>query len=279
MSVFQELWSEADQEALDNFDLALDSGKLVDCLLAIERATDEKRERTINTLSDLGQQLVSALSASSDVFSQASALAHLLADEFGLRGDTENYFAAENNYLSYVLENRKGQPISVSSIWVIVAQSAGINLSGVGLPQHFVVRLGDEGVFLDPFSGGAILSKADCKRIVHDLSDGAIRWSDRFLETVSVRDICERVLRNLCNSFSMEGEDVAFYRTVRFHAHMRPDLPQVHMLLGRLSEDFGDFESARGAYNYVIESFADHDEARIAAGRLKELGEEPTLKN
>jgi regulator of sirC expression with transglutaminase-like and TPR domain len=278
MSVIKELWSESDQLALENFEQALDTGKLSECLFAIERADNDSQREAEETLDRLAAELQS-LEPDSDVFSQASALAHVLADDFGLRGDTDDYFAPENSFLSEVLKSRTGLPILVSSVWIIAARRAGMKLQGIGLPQHFIVQLGDGGMYLDPFSGGAMLTAAECREIVNELSDGAIRWKDEYLEPVSDRDLCERVVRNLCNSYSLMDDEIRLYQTVRFHAAMRPDIPQVHMLLGRLSEDFGDFTAAREAYHFVVEQFPEHDEAKIAAGRIKDLGEEPKFKN
>ena len=45
--------------------------------------------------------------------------------------------------LAPVVARGRGMPILVSSVWIIVGTGAGIPVRGVGLPGHFIARVGE----------------------------------------------------------------------------------------------------------------------------------------
>src|SRR5574341_1491294 len=83
-------------------------------------------------------------------------LGHLLFDELGFRGNVEDYFDARNSFLNNVIDRRTGIPITLSVVYIEVARRVGLNLFGVGMPGHFIVKYADEEreILIDPFNGG-----------------------------------------------------------------------------------------------------------------------------
>lgn len=71
----------------------------------------------------------------------------------GFSGDAAAYAELESSLLPAVLERHRGLPILLSVVWLEVARRCAIPAEGVGLPGHFVVRVGGE--LVDPFHGGA----------------------------------------------------------------------------------------------------------------------------
>ena len=69
------------------------------------------------------------------------ALNRYLFQEQGFRGNTEEYYDPRNSYLNEVLDRRTGIPITLSTVYMEVARRAGLEVEGVGLPGHFVVRI------------------------------------------------------------------------------------------------------------------------------------------
>ena len=84
--------------------------------------------------------------------------ARVLFDEEGFRGDEESYDEPSNSSVGRVLARRRGMPITLSIVAMEVGKLAGLRLTGIGLPGHFVVGGPDlpEGMYLDPFGGGAL---------------------------------------------------------------------------------------------------------------------------
>ena len=99
-------------------------------------------------LDEWGAVLVRKLAGRETVIQQCNTIAALLGSELGFRGNEDDYYAEENSLLPRVIENRRGNPITLCLIYMAVGRRAGLPILGVGLPGHFVVRLG--GVFFDP---------------------------------------------------------------------------------------------------------------------------------
>src|SRR5690349_6978290 len=77
-------------------------------------------------------------------------IAGLLADRLGLRpGDAID---PQAHYLHSVLATGRGIPIACSAVWIAVGRRAGTPVDGVGLPGHFVVRIGRS--LVDAHGGG-----------------------------------------------------------------------------------------------------------------------------
>ncbi len=71
-------------------------------------------------------------------------LNHVFYQIHGFSGNTTNYHAPQNSFLNTVLESHRGNPISLSIIYSIVAQRMNIPVFGVNLPQHFILAYKDD---------------------------------------------------------------------------------------------------------------------------------------
>src|SRR5215510_4498677 len=93
------------------------------------------------------------------------ALNRYLFHEQGFKGNTSEYYDPRNSYLNDVLDRRIGIPITLSTVYMEVAARAGLDVEGVGLPGHFIVRVHTpvRGLLIDPFHCGALLSEQECQ--------------------------------------------------------------------------------------------------------------------
>lgn len=151
-------------------------------------------ERLDALASELGRRV-----AESGLERVAAGLAQLLSAEEGFRGNTNDYYDPKNSFLNDVLDRRTGIPISLSTVYIEVARRAGFSASGVGLPGHFLVRLADagEGLLVDPFHGGAVVSEADCQERLDRIYEGRVKLEPGMLEPCGRRAMLSRMLRNL----------------------------------------------------------------------------------
>ncbi|MEY4386452.1 MAG: hypothetical protein RLY20_1735 [Verrucomicrobiota bacterium] len=119
-----------------------------------------------------------------------------LFKELRFRGNEENYFDPRNSYLSQVLDHRTGNPISLCTLYMLVARRLGLPIVGIGLPGHFLCRYqSSEGsIYIDPFHRGRLLTKADC---VQYLLDSAFGLNEQFLAPVTTRRMLMRMCGNL----------------------------------------------------------------------------------
>ncbi len=143
---------------------------------------------------------------------QCRMLNRVLFHEWGFHGNTENYTDPRNSFLDQVIERRTGLPISLSTVYLLVAARAGVGLEPVGLPGHFLVGCFDEGLpfFVDPFEGGAFRGAAEILEAL-TARPGGPRTSD--LQPTTVREVLCRSCRNLvrhCEA-SLEPERARLY--------------------------------------------------------------------
>jgi hypothetical protein len=125
---------------------------------------------------------------------------HLFSD-LGFRGDTVDYGDPANSYLDRVIERRRGQPILLSVLTMEVGRRVGVELDGIGMPGHFLLRhAAMPSIFIDPFHGGVELDADDCRRLCERLQPG-LPWHDEFLAPTPAIRIVQRVLANLARSF------------------------------------------------------------------------------
>lgn len=139
-------------------------------------------------------------------YDQVRSLNNVLFHNLKFRGNTRNFHAPANSMINSVLETKKGNPISLSVIYTLVAQKLNIPVYGVNLPNMFIVTYKNTVVtqfYINPFNKGIIFTREDVDAYVNELH---LAPSDAFYEPCSNLDIIKRVLRNLANSFEKLGD-------------------------------------------------------------------------
>lgn len=135
-----------------------------------------------------------------------AGIAGHLFDDLGFAGDTDDYGDPRNSLLDVVLDRRKGIPITLSVLLMEVARRRGLELVGIGMPGHFLVRdATDEDVFVDPFNR-QVLDRTGAEKLFETVHGPKAKFEDRFLEPVDDRAIITRMLTNLQRSYVARGD-------------------------------------------------------------------------
>jgi regulator of sirC expression with transglutaminase-like and TPR domain len=159
------------------------------------------------TLDKLQQQLEQMyyeawLEFKSDVhpFDQVKILNSVIFGKLKFRANTKNFHAPANSMINVVLESRKGNPISLCVIYMLVAQKLKLPVYGVNLPSLFILTYKSKEVqfYIHAFNRGLIFSKHDIDNYISQLK---LRPNDIFYQPCSNVDIVRRMFRNLVISF------------------------------------------------------------------------------
>ncbi len=171
--------------------------------------------RYLHWLDAQGQRARERLDPSSRAPLIVSELKHLIFDELGFHANAETYYDVRNSYLNDVIERRTGIPITLSLIYIEIAVRAGIQVEGVGLPGHFLVRVrGDDWqTLVDPFNRGVELTRADCEQLLAQVFGRSMPLLPQYLEPVSKRAFLTRMLTNL-QMIHLQNEDWHAAQTV-----------------------------------------------------------------
>lgn len=149
-------------------------------------------------LDELASQAASRSFNFSSEATRAEQLVAFLYNEVPLKGNIQDYSDPRNSFISAVLDRGLGIPISLSVIFVAVAQRLGLDAYGIGLPGHFICGVGDDNhaIYVDPFNGKR-LSGSDCVRLVRETTGYTGPFQSDWLQRTPIKQILFRMLNNL----------------------------------------------------------------------------------
>ncbi|MEX1002734.1 MAG: transglutaminase-like domain-containing protein [Crocinitomicaceae bacterium] len=144
---------------------------------------------------------------------------HVIFDICGFESSKNNFYSSENSYIHKVLETKKGNPLSLSVLYSVIAQRLQIPIYGVNLPNHFVLGFVDEfqtlkmlGLtddrnilfYINPFSKGRIFDHNEIENYLRSLN---LPLQKNYFEPCSNTDILKRMLTNLTYAYSKNGNE------------------------------------------------------------------------
>ena len=158
---------------------------------------DLSRERA--RLAAMGDEAYRRAGDLDNPFARLDAVRAYLFEELGFRGNSDDYEDPRNSYLNQVLDRRTGIPLTLSIVFMEVAGRVGFETRGVGLPEHFVVRVDYEGrtILADPFHGGQVITEEDCRQLVTRSTGRPSLFRRDVLEGTPPEAMFVRLLRNL----------------------------------------------------------------------------------
>ena len=154
-----------------------------------------------------------------------ATLAHLhdvLFDVVGYAGNVDDYYNPANSYLPEVLRTQRGLPITLTLIYKCVGEQLGLTVYGINSPGHFLAAVengsstGDESsaagqMYVDPFFGGALLTREDIFRRIEATTGRAPDDSSQWLAPATNRQWLGRMLNNLQAVFAHSGRERDLY--------------------------------------------------------------------
>jgi regulator of sirC expression with transglutaminase-like and TPR domain len=180
-------------------------------------------QQVLNEVDQLISRLKKRIPVDASAMHRLRVLNKLFFDELGFRGNVNHYYDPDNSFLHCVLRTRKGIPISLSVLWLELAQSLGLEASGVNFPGHFLIRVNlpyphAGQVIIDPFTGLSLSKESLLERLnlsqfhEFDLSQqkspklSAEEMLKHFLTPASERQILNRMLANLADIYSNQSD-------------------------------------------------------------------------
>jgi len=151
---------------------------------------------------------------------------HIIFDIHSYGGNTSNFHSPQNSFINHVIETKKGNPLSLSVIYITIAQKLGIPVYGVNLPQHFVMAYIDDFselakknniniesllkdanfssvlFYVNPFSRGSVFPKNDIDVFLKQLKLSPKR---HYYEPCKNNVIIARMINNLIFAFEKSG--------------------------------------------------------------------------
>ena len=138
-------------------------------------------------------------------FDQIKVINSVLFNKLKFGANTKNFHSPGNSMINVVLESRKGNPITLCVIYLLVAQKLKLPVQGVNLPNLFILTYKDDNhqFYINAFNRGLIFSRQDIENYINELH---LVPQDSFFEPCENLEIIRRALRNLIMSFEKMGE-------------------------------------------------------------------------
>jgi regulator of sirC expression with transglutaminase-like and TPR domain len=138
---------------------------------------------------------------------------HVLYKIHGFDGNRRDISDPDNSYINKLLESKKGNPLSLGMLYLIIARQLGLPVFGVDLPQHFILAYlksdnitnpdeNDVLFYINPFNNGAIFTRREIDQF---LSQMKIKPEKSFYQPCSNIEVIRKLINNLVFSYTNRG--------------------------------------------------------------------------
>lgn len=254
---------------------------LVGAALLIARMSYPQLNETVyrRYLSELTGRLRSRLNETDRPVAMIEKLNRILFEEEGFRGNRHNYFDPDNSFINRVVDRKLGIPITLSLIYTEVGKKAGMNLSSIALPVHFITALFYESgrTLIDPFNQGEILSEEECRSMVRGRLGKEKAFDTRQLNSARPKEILIRMLRNLKAIYLQANNDMKAFQMLHWILTLDPGSMAELRERGLLYEALGNTDRAAEDLERYLELSPGEETERIIGSKIEKLKKKSTL--
>jgi regulator of sirC expression with transglutaminase-like and TPR domain len=225
-NIIHRIQFEEQLEALRNWSKSEDQDLLEGLyIIARYRYPELNKQTIINELDRIRLDIWLELHYDLTAYEKIRIMNHVLYTVHGFKGNTDQYHDPQNSFINNVLESKRGNPIMLAVVYMLVAQRLNIPVYGVNLPQHFVLGYKEEEpldindafnqapspdrhkgkilFYINAFNNGSVFSKANLEQFLRQIQ---IEPRLEFFEACSNIDIIKRVLRNLVVAYEKSNK-------------------------------------------------------------------------
>ncbi len=150
---------------------------------------------------------------------------NILYDVHQFSGNIANYYSVQNNYLHYVLENKKGNNITLGILYLIIAQKLELPIFAINIPDYLILSYINKDInlydakshslrdatlfYINPFSKGTLLQKEDIIEFLKQIN--TLKNPDYFIPCNNVQ-VIEKLLMSISESYAQHGNTTMFAR-------------------------------------------------------------------
>jgi S1-C subfamily serine protease/regulator of sirC expression with transglutaminase-like and TPR domain len=240
-------------KALDGKESAID---LLHAALLVAKLDNEELDVAAyrKEVDRLARELAAGFPKDADAAAKLAALKKYFFSERGFHGSRQEYYTRANSYLNEVIDDREGLPITLSVLYIELARRVGLDVVGVAMPGHFIVKHippKGEPELIDVFDGGKALTQKDAARIVKAITGRALKEKD--LEAASKQAIIVRMLNNLVGVARAEKDAPGVLRYLDTILTINPELAEERWMRAILRYQMGEKEGSLADVDWLLE--------------------------
>ncbi len=194
--------SEAFRRFIRSFNYELETGSL---MLDRTYFPDLEVGKSWDLLDKMARRVSELLVTPCSGWEQCKVMNRVVFHEYGFRPDNDGFVNPRASFLNQVLQTRRGLPLSLCIVYLLVAYRCGLELEPVCLPGRCMVGcwLDREPFYIDCFEHGVFRAAED----LHDVfRHSGFPLSEADLRPSPVGDVLQRACRNLVNQFREAGD-------------------------------------------------------------------------
>ncbi len=216
----------------------------------------------------MAEEIRGRLADGADESARLAALTKYLFEDNGFHGSRTEYYHRANSYLNRVIDDREGIPITLSILYIELAKRLELQVLGIGLPGHFMVKhLAKDGTeqLVDVFEGGVKLSRAEAAAKLRAIAN--LELNDSHLRPFGAIEILQRCLRNLLSLAQEDKDREAMLRYLEALVVLDPDAVQDRGLRAVVKFETGRRDAAIADLDWFFE----HRPEGLDLDRIREM--------
>jgi len=188
--------------------------KIAECALQLSKIiyyNDMNVKKYLEEINLMQKELNIKREISNINFSRPTQIIELINEymfkEQEFKANIHDYQNPLNNFLNIVIEKKIGIPITLSIIYITLAQSVNFILYPVNFPRHFLVKyvlddVNHNEIIIDPFNKGRIMDDYALKNLIDSFFPNQnIPLTKKLVEKANLSQVMIRILNNLKDSF------------------------------------------------------------------------------
>ncbi len=227
----------------------------------------------VERIKALAERASQGLSAKAPLGDRVFALNALLFDQLGFRVVNEPDPGA--CLLDRVIDQRRARPTVLATLYLSVGRQMGLPLKGIPFPGRLLVGIGDEGLIVDPASGGNLLSREDLELMLVQslgLEKASGAMLDDLLKGGHDRRILVRLLTELERDYAETGALEKALAVSECMLTVKPRSAMAHRERAKLLDQLDCHHAAHADYRRYLELAPDAADGDRIARRMARLG-------
>ncbi len=134
-------------------------------------------------------------------------LANFLFREKEIKGAKQDYYNPYNSNLKFALEFKTGLPITLTVLYMLVGNRAGLFIEGCNFPGHFLAKIkyDDEIILVDCFNQGRMIYESELSNMVKNSYSAVMKIITSYTPAST---IVRRILNNLSNAYKQKDDRI-----------------------------------------------------------------------